>query len=287
MRVLFRHTRTWTVSTSIFDISGGPVFSTLTAEGSRRDMYIRVSNDTFTTSQINVYLTKTLTEALAIPRGMLSAGNKTAYGVIGYAEAVDFGTGNVSLTITNHAAVAPDVSGLVIRWCTGTGQVGAWNALYGYTAAPAPLVADEIDYLMGTRMDAGESLYGFSAARVLKGPDGVMLQSATPHAVVTIAEDADAVACAGFYAMGVNFTVLVAARDLYNKGEDNYSSVMTYAGAIRSLLGDEYNTLNGICSEVVIGSIEGPSLLGGGDEPVYVAARVNGRANFPLLQSDR
>lgn len=288
MRLLFRHTRTWTTTTTIFDIVGiGPNFSLLTAEGSKRDMYIRVSNDIFTVSQINVYLTKTLAEGLAIPHGMLTSDQKTTYGVIGYAEGVNHGSGNVEVTITNHAAVAPDVSGLKIQYVNGAGSANAWDALYGYSAALGPLVADEIDYLMGTRMDAGESLYGFSAARVLKGPDGIVLESAGPNALVTIAEDTDAVAEMGYYALGVDFTVLVGCRGIYNKGEDNYADVMIYAGAIRSLLGDEYNTLNGICSEVVIASIEGPSLVAGADEAVYVAARVNGHARFPVLQSDR
>lgn len=288
MRLLYRYPRTWYTTTAIFDIVGrGLDFSTLTAEGSRRDMYVRVSNDTTVAAKINIYLTKTRAEALAIPRAKLTSDERTDYGVIGYAENVTHGSGNVDVTITNHAAVAPDVSGLHILYVNGVGSANAWNALYGYTASLGPLVAGEIDYLLSTRMDAGESLYGFSSARVVNGPDGIVIESASPNVLVTIAEETDAVAEMGYYSLGVDFTVLIGSRGLYNKGQDNYADVMEYAGSIRSLLGDEYNTLNGVCAEVVISSVEGPSLIAGADEAVYVGARVNGHARFPVLQSDR
>lgn len=281
MRALIEHRRTYYCASTVFSLSAVN-FSAINDPASKRDVYIRTFGKTGALTHANIYLFKTFAEAYAVT----SSPSKTADGVIAYAEDVTLDGSAQTISVTNYAAVAPDMTGTTLT-INGAGTSTAWGALHCYSSAPGPLVAAEIDYLLGQRMSAGQSLYGFVSGNIVKGPDGLVIESTAPSVLITIAEETDLVAEMGYYAVGVNFSVIVGSRGFQSKGETNYDNVQNYAGAIRSLLGDEYNTLNNVCSEVVIGSAEGPSLIAGQDEAIYVAARVNGHARFPVLQSDR
>lgn len=290
MRMLFRHTRTYSVSEAIISLGGrGFMLNLLAYPDSRRDMFLRVSNDIGTPALVHFYVTGTLGQALALPTGLLTTAQKTAGGVLGYAENVDSSGGFAggSVMINDWLATDPDITGLALNSVTGSGSVDHFDAIYGYTAAPGALALDEIDYLMGTRMDSGEMLDGFSAARVVKGPEGLIVSSATPHAVATIGDEHDSEAEAGSYASECHFSIVLATRGVSDKGEAAFADVMFYARAIASLLGDEWNTLNGLTTGVEIEGVEGPELASGADEPGYVMARVKGIAHFPIMRSDR
>jgi hypothetical protein len=287
--MLFRHTRTYSVAESAFSIDGpGLRFELLTYPDSRRDMFIRVSNSISPVTNVHFYVTRTLAEALALPTGILGGSQMTAGGVIAYSVNANFSAGFAgSVILNNWAAVAPDVSGLAISYVTATAPTAHFDAVYGYTAAPGALAIDEIDYLLGTRMGSGQLLDGFSAARVVKGPGGLVVTCKTPHGIASIGDETDAPAEAGGYASECHFSVVLATRGEGTKGEEAFADVAFYARGIASLLGDEWNTLNGLTTGVEIEGVAGPDLASGADEPGYVMARVDGVARFPTMRSDR
>lgn len=257
----------------------------MTTATNRRDLYFRAMDRTGIEVP-SIYAFKTLAAASATFAALpLTDALKTAAGVVGYVEGMTL-TGNPqTITFTNHTPVTPDVTTLRAR-INGAGELTSWDGVWAYTSSPATMVLDEIDYVLSQYMGSGQALEGFSSARLLKGPEGRQVVSGAPNIIAAIADEPEIERQAGSFATSAMFTLIVGSRGIYNKSEDSYCDVMTYAGNVRSILADENITLNGVTSETVIGSVEGPTLIEGEKEP-YVAARINGLCRFPVLYSDK
>ncbi len=284
MRALIRHTRTFSCTSTVFVVNS-ILLKDMTTATNRRDLYFRAMDRTGVEVP-SIYAFKTLTAASATFAALpLTDALKTAAGVVGYVEGMTLSGNTQTETFTNHIPVTPDVTTLRAR-INGAGDLATWDGVWAYTSSPAAMVLDEIDYILRQYMASGQALEGFSSARLVKGPDGMQLVSSAPHIIAAIADEPEIERQAGYFATSAMFTIIVGSRGIYNKGEDNYCDVMTYAGNVRSILADENIQLNGVTCETVIGSVEGPTLIEGETEP-YVAARVNGLCRFPVLYSDK
>jgi hypothetical protein len=260
-------------------------FDLLSVATNKRDVFIRALQRPADANHVetNFYVVKTLSEALAIDDVVLDA-DFTTTGLIAYKEDVVMGGAPATISMTNHAANAPDMTGMKLE-INGSGDSSDWDGLWGYSAGLSQLVLDEIENILGDYMGSGQSLEPFIAARVVKGPEDLVVMGMAPQIIAAVSDEPETFRQAGDFAADVNFSIIVGDRGMKNKGETNYLNVMGYGGAIRSILGDENITLNGVTVETVISSVEGPVLIEGEGEP-YVAAKVNGVCHFPVLESD-
>lgn len=256
------------------------------SETSRRDLWFRTIRDG-DAPQTDIYATKTYDEAVAIADILEdSIAARQAAGVAAYSLDITVDGTRNSITLTNQVGLPPSLSDLGITY-EGAAAGGSWNATFGYTASPEQAVTEEIDYILQQYMSAGQSLEDFTSARIIRGPDELQVLSIAPNIVASIAGSEDAETAAGRHGINVRGTVIVACRNLTSKGEAAYDNALKYAGAVRSILGDEKKTLNGLTPEVVIGAVEGPELIAGPDEPGYMGARVTYLARFPDMMPDR
>lgn len=284
MRALVRNIRTYSC-TSAQCVVNRVRFDLMSVATNKRDVFIRALQRPADPNHVetNFYAVKTLSEALAIT-GVVADASFDSSGVVAYKEDVVMGGSPQTVTMTNNSGVAPDMTGMKIE-VDGSGDSSNWDGLWGYSAALSQMVLDEIESILGNYMGSGQALEGLIAARVVKGPEDLVVLGMAPAIIASIAEEPETFRQAGFFAADVNFTLIVGNRGLVNKGEDNYLDVMAYATGIRSIIGDENITLNGVTVETVVSSVEGPVLIEGESEP-YVAAKVNGVCHFPVLESD-
>ena len=282
MRARIRHTRTFSVGQHTFTLDRMR-YDMLDEATNKRTLHAHAFGRDGGITNI-LYLFGTLTEALVAITNSYSAAEKTAAGVMAYCEGFDMQGNPQTLLITDHAAVLPDLSGLKIE-INGTNSADDWDGIWQYVDSPASSVLQEIESVLGNYMGSGQSLDGFTAARIVKGPEELLIMGRAPSIIAAIADESEAVRQAGDFALDVFFSVLVGDRGMKNRGEDVYLDVMGYAGSVRSILGDENITLNGVTVETVILSVEGPGLIAGEGEP-YLASKVNGVCKFPVLNSD-
>ena len=286
MRHSFTHTRTFSCTAAIFDLSYIR-FDAMTHKVSKRDVFLRVLGRTPVWTKGQFYMTKTLDEALAITDELAETDvARIAAGVIAYKLDADMPGAMGSLTLDNQTGCDPDMTGVAVH-NGGSGTADAdWDFLCGHSSAPGRDVLAEIKHILTLYMGSGQALDGFNSARIIKGPEEMRIASRHASIVAAMAEEEDAEAPAGYYAKVVNFSVIVGKRGVTKNKEDAYDELLSYAGAVSSILGDENNLLNGVTEECRIGSIEGPRQVEGDEEP-YEVATVNGLARFPLMHSDR
>lgn len=286
MRHSFTHTRTYSCSSAVFEL-GYIRFDAMTYAASKRDVFLRVLGRTPDWGKGQFYMTKTLDEALAITDELADTDvARVAAGVIAYKLDVPMPGAMGSLTLDNQSGCDPDMTGVAV-YNGGAGHADTdWDFLCGHSSAPGRDVLAEIKHILTLYMGSGQALDGFNSARILKGPEEIMIASRHGSIVAAMAEEEPAGASAGYYARVVNFSVLVGRRGVTKHKEDAYDELLSYAGAIGSILGDENKLLNGVTEECVFGSIEGPRQVEGEEEP-YEVATVNGLARFPLMHSDR
>lgn len=283
MRYCFEHKRTFSCAHSKFEIlCGGLDMSALTTAANRRDVYMRTLFRV--ASNPVMYVTKTLAEAVAITGELTDAAARTAAGVVAYQENFTLDGTTRTFTLTDNAAVAPDLEGLVIQY-TGSGDAGLWDAIWGYSAAPAEVLLDELLEVLGERTGTGQALDGYSTARMTKGPEGLEVMSQDQDIVAGVATEDDDEAAAGTFALRIPFVLAVGSIGSDAGGPVNYSRLLRDAGQIRSIIYDEVRTLNGLCNETVVGSITGPERAEGEDEP-YTVAKIEGHWRIFTMQSD-
>lgn len=287
MRALFNQPRTYTApATSVFDLCEVQL-KEMDDTDNIRDVYVRAlqrPNDQSETDMY-LYLVKTRAEADAITDKLADGAAITSAGVIAYIEDQALSGSRQTLTLTNNADVDPDFTGVKVI-VNGAGDSSDWDTTHGYVASMSEAISDEIEYTLGLYMGDGQALDGFHKASIVKGPEDLLVLSKAKKIVGAIADEEEAERVAGYFALRVNFTVVVGDAGIYNRGETNYQNVLKFSGAIRSILGDERITLNGLCDEVVISDVVGPEPVMG-DNEAYVAAKINGFARVPLMFSDR
>lgn len=286
MRHSFTHTRTFSCAAAVFDFSHF-YFGQMTYRASKRDVFLRVMGRTPDWGKGQFYLVKTLNEALAITDELADTDvARIAAGVIAYKLDVAMPGAMGSLVLTNQAGCDPDMT-MIVLYNGGSGHADTdWDVLCAHSSAPGRDVLAEIKHILTLYMGSGQALDGFNSARIIKGPEEMRIASRHGQIVAAMAEEEDAEAPAGYYAKVVNFSVIVGRRGVTKNKEDAYDELLSYAGAVSSILGDENNLLNGVTEECRIGSIEGPRQVEGEEEP-YEVATVNGLARFPLMHSDR
>ncbi|MCJ7549932.1 MAG: hypothetical protein MUQ30_09655, partial [Anaerolineae bacterium] len=245
------------------------------------DVYFRAKRASIST--YDIYATRTLAEANAIT-GLIADTNaaRDAAGVMAYKRLASLVSSPVTETLTNNAGIPPDLSSLTY---TRTAiQSGDFDAVFGYVAAPAGIVMREVEWELEARVSTGQILEGYHASRIKKARAGVEIMSRAKQIVATSASFEATVASAAEHAGAVEFTILVG--DLAPDGEE-YIELIERAGSIASLFVDELITLNGVVpAGIMLASIEDPEEVDGEEEP-YTAARINFRAQFPRLFSDR
>lgn len=284
MRHCFEHKRTYSCAHAKFEIvCGGLSMANMTTAANKRDIYMRALFRV--ASNPVVYVTKTLAEAVAITGELADAAARTAAGVVAYQENFTLDGAVRTFSLTNHAPVAPDLAGLVVQY-DGIGDAGLWDAVWGYTAAPAEVLLDELLEVLGERMGTGQALDGYSTARMTKGPAGLEVMSQDQDIVAGVPSEDDEEAAAGTFALKIPFTLAVGSIGSDAGGPVNYSRLLRDAGQIRSIIFDEVRTLNGLCGETVVASITGPERAEGDEEP-YTVARIEGHWRIFTMQSDK
>lgn len=282
MRVLIEHTRTYSVADSIMTLLVVNVDEITTATNKRSVFIHAFGRDGGVTNY--VYVFGTMAGALTAITNSMSDAEKTAAGVMAYTDDWTPSGNPQSLMLTNHAGVPPDLTGLRLQ-VNGSGDSTDYDGVWFYMDSPEAAVLAEIESVLESYMGSGQALAGFSTARVLVGPEELTIASAAPLALIAMVDSPETVRQAGKFALEVNWTVIVGARGVTNAGSDAYMEVLGYAGAVRSILGDENITLNGVTIETVIGNIAGPRPVFGIEEP-YLASAVSGKCRFPSLDSD-
>ena len=286
MRARIEHKRTWYVD-SHSDFVLDDVAMSLVTAANRRDIFLRCLQRPAHASKTNtcIYACNTFAKALAITTVLADSDARTAAGVSAWTESLVLDGTRQFGALANQAGVTPDLTGLKL-WTNGAADAAAdWDALYCYTADPASVVLTEIESILEEYMSSGQALDGFSTARVEIGPEELVLVSKAPLIIAAIADSPDVEHAAGEFGCDVNFSVIVGSRGLASKGSKNYKEVLAYAGAVRSILGDERITLNGVTVETVISNVGGPTPVFGDEEP-YLASVVSGKCRFPSMDSD-
>ena len=206
-------------------------------------------------------------------------------GVIAWVNGASWPSDATSMIFTNNAAVAPDLTGLVLEVSgDGSAPTSDQDGVWGYMAAPEVLVSEKIQWALEQYMGSGQALEDFSAARLEIVPGGIEVRSRAPNIVGVITEAEDEEAAAGEYALKVNFQIIVgtARKDLETVATD----VLAHAGNVRSILIDQEKTLDGVALETVISSTEGPSSAIGDGKELYTIATLHGFARFPRMTTD-
>lgn len=281
MRYLFVDTGTWTCSSACFTINQ-VVLSDLTTVANKRECWIRFVARTAQFFFPSIYITKTKAEALAITGYLANDAARIAAGVIAYCDVLDNITAPQTLTFTNQATVAPDFTGFKLR-VTGVALSGDTDYMAGYIASPGNEVLSQIETILESRMGSGQILDGYTSATCSKGPESFTIHGQAKNIAAAVASEDDIETAVGLFGVAVNFAVLIGRLAIPR--ETGYAALLRTAGEVRSVLADELRTLNGLCTDLVIGQVAGPEEVSGKGEP-YMVARITGRANFHTLTSD-
>lgn len=246
----------------------------------RRDVYVCARKDGNTTCDI--YVLGTMAAALALPDPVTDL---AASDVLAYSEGVSLTGSKQEVTLENVAGTDPDLAGMSLD-VSGAGDSGSWEAFYGYIAAPAELILDEFDTILAERMGDGQALSDMDSSRVIKTAvsAGAILSKA-PRFAMSSTEDEDNPRPAGDFGLLCRAEIEVANAGLYDRGEENYKELMRMAGNVRSIIGDEEITLNGVVAETRVPAVTGPYMLED-DRGAYLACVVETECLVPVMESD-
>ena len=145
MRHFYKYTRTYSVAVATFKVTSVNIAS-LTTANNRNDVFCRAMYRD-ASGKNNLYLTTSLAAAEDISTECGSAALKTAASIFGYHEDFTLDGSAHNFTYTNHAAVAPDMTGIVIGY-DGAGSETDWDAVFALDSAPEAAILNEIEYLL-------------------------------------------------------------------------------------------------------------------------------------------
>ncbi len=287
MRLCYVDNRTYSCAESVMKIAR-VYFGDMTYPENTRDVFVRALRVP-SCDPGAFFLCSTLAEAEAITGDLTSSAARIAAGVLAYKRLVlPPGDGDhASVVLTNQSGTDPDLTGVTLRISGGGNDSNNWDCIYGYISSPSAMILDMIDYYLGERMGDGQSLDGFTASRLTQGPTGLeMPLDAGPAMIASIATDSGIESNVGEFGIQVDFTIIVARRDLSDVETATKSAILA-AGNIRSILGDEERTFGGAVLTTNITEVEGAEMIAGPDEPYYIGCRISGSVILPSVNSDR
>jgi hypothetical protein len=210
----------------------------LPANTSRRDLWFRFNKSG---ADIVAYAYNTRALAITNPLSASYTASKT----------ITVSASEQTVTMTNNAAVAPNVAGLTIRGIF-TSSLSSTDSVWHYTAAPDLIVCDDIVTLLGSMTGDGQSLDDFDAdlgiARGNPAPFGEQAIKTEPfigvYSMPREYEGSQGLSDHVSYPIIVRMLLCkIDPQNLMAIYQNAWALARKYQAAIETILGDEYRIL--------------------------------------------
>jgi len=286
MRHQYEYKRTYSTTAAIFTVNtfNQRALTTLT---NRRDLFLRTMFRV-ASGENTAYLLGSLAEAQAIANELADTNAaRDAAGVIAYHLNFTLDSTLRTFTMTNNAGVDPNMAGLKLSY-NGAGSEAAWDAVWGFDAAPAAVILDEILYRLQQRTGDGQALAGFASAGIQIGADDTAgIDSHDPSILAAVVADESIEAASGSFGFELPFSIYVGALGADAGDEDDLKDLIRAAGNVRSIIFDEHRRLTDLVTDCVHVTTAHPAHVAGLEksEP-YLAVRIEGKALVDALVRD-